>query len=194
MRKEISLFVVMLLVAAMILPVCATEVASVRQPGAPVVSEVDDETVNVMVIPLAEQENTSWQVQQEMQKATDALHEGDLTQVAGVEEALKTINEDIAGTPTAEDPEIKAEDLVVSEVFHVIADRAGITVTFEAEGIKADQFLMVMIFVDGEWIVLDADAYEILEDGKIQIFFEHLGTVAFVVKKSEINQVVPAAK
>ena len=63
---------------------------------------------------------------------------------------------------------------------------------YEAEGIKAGQFLMVMVFVDGEWVVLDSEKVEILEDGKVRIIFENYGTVAFVVDKNEAAAAVAA--
>ena len=47
---------------------------------------------------------------------------------------------------------------------------------------------MVMVFVDGQWKVLDFDAVEILEDGKVKIVFQQYGTVAFIVDKDEQAQ------
>ena len=81
--------------------------------------------------------------------------------------------------------EIKVENLVVSEVFHVTANQTGVAVTFEAEGIREGQFLMVMIFIDGQWKVLDFNTVHILEDGKVRIIFQEYGTVAFIVDKEE---------
>lgn len=205
MKKVFTLAVTMLLVCAMVLPVCAAAVNSVRQPGAPVVSEVEKESVTVTVTPLAEQEKASWAVQQEMKAATKALNDGDLTKVSGVQEAVKALNELNAALKPGEAivkpgasaeavpenqkwTEVKVENLAVSEVFHVHAEETGIAVTFEAEGIRAGQFLMVMVFVDGQWKVLDFDAVEILEDGKVKIVFQQYGTVAFIVDKDEQAQ------
>lgn len=84
--------------------------------------------------------------------------------------------------------EVKAEDLIVSEVFHVDASHTDIAITFEADGIRAGQFLMVMVFVDGQWQVLDFNDVEIVEDGKVRITFRQFGTVAFVVDKNEVEQ------
>ena len=51
---------------------------------------------------------------------------------------------------------------------------------------KQDDFLMVMCFVDGQWVILDADQVEILEDGTVNVTFtERVGTIAFVVEKTE---------
>ena len=230
MRKVWNLFMAMLLITALVLPVCAAAVNSVRQPGAPVVSEVENKAVTVIVTPLVEQEKASWAVKQEIQTATKALNDGDLTKVQSVKEAVKALNELNASlkpgsailkpgtiiqpvTPAETVPaetvpgetvpgdtvpgetlpvqetqqwtEIKVENLVVSEVFHVTADQTGVAVTFEAEGIRAGQFLMVMVFVNGEWKVMDFNAVEILEDGKVRITFDQYGTVAFIVDKDE---------
>ena len=51
---------------------------------------------------------------------------------------------------------------------------------------KPDDFLMVMRYVDGEWVVMEAEKVEILEDGSVTVQFdEEVGTIAFVVQKSE---------
>ena len=141
-----------------------------------------------------DQDKASWEVKQEMQAAAESLGEGDLTQVQSVQDAVAVLNEKNAAEATGEEApeEIKAENLVVSEVFHVDANQAGVAITFEAEGIKAGQFLMVMVFVDGEWVVLDSEKVEILEDGKVRIIFENYGTVAFVVDKNEAAAAVAA--
>ena len=93
MKKVFHMFTALLLVAALALPVCATAVSSVRQPGAPVVSEVEDETVTVVVTPLVEAEKASWEVRQEINTATKALNDGDLTKVQSVMDAVKALNE-----------------------------------------------------------------------------------------------------
>ena len=93
-----------------------------------------------------------------------------------------------AETAPAQYTEVKAEDLIVSEVFHVDASHTDIAITFEAEGIRAGQFLMVMVFVDGQWQVLDFNDVEIVEDGKVRITFRQFGTVAFVVDKNEVEK------
>lgn len=186
MKKVLNLFMVFLLITSMVLPVFATEIASVRQDGAPTVSK-KEETVDVVITPLVDQDKASWKVQQELKTATETLNEGDLTTLQSVQDAVQILNEQNAGKSAAEQTtaEIKAEDLVVSEVFHVYASEKNIPITFDAEGIKVGQFLMVMVFVDGQWVVLDADAVEILEDGKVRITFENYGVVAFVVNKHE---------
>ena len=187
MKKMLNLLMVLLLVVSMVLPVLAEETDSVRQNGAPTVAEVEDDTMEVVVTPLIDMDKASWEVKQEMEAAAEALNEGDLTKVQGVQEAVQALNEMNAAEAAGEETpaEIKVEDLVVSEVFHVDASKPGVAITFQAEGIKAGQFLMVMVFVDGQWVVLDADAVEILEDGKVRIVFENYGTVAFVVDKNE---------
>lgn len=212
MKKVWNLAIMLLLVTAMVLPVFAESVDSVRQQGAPTVLEVEtveDEKVTVVVTPLAEQEKASWTVQQEIKTATKALNEGDLTKVKAVQEAVNALNELNAalqpgeaavkpgtpapqpGTPAETIPqqaEVKVENLVVSEVFHVDASHTNVAITFEAESIRTGQFLMVMVFVDGQWQVLDFDAVEIIEDGKVKITFERYGTVAFIVDQTEVEQ------
>lgn len=212
MKKLFHIAMAMLLMTALVLSVGATAVNSVRQPGAPVVSEVDKPKVTVVVTPLAEQKKASWAVQQEMTSATKALNDGDLTKVQGVQDAVKALNDLNAALKPGETPikpgtipvptvpgettpaevpetqeiaEVKVENLVVSEVFHVTANQTGVAVTFEAEGIREGQFLMVMIFVEGKWKVLDFNAVQILEDGKVRITFQEYGTVAFIVDKEE---------
>lgn len=93
-----------------------------------------------------------------------------------------------AETAPVQYTEVKAEDLIVSEVFHVDASHTDVAITFDAEGIRAGQFLMVMVFVDGQWKVLDFNDVEIVEDGKVRITFRQFGTIAFVVDKNEVEQ------
>lgn len=194
MKKVLNLVLVALLVVSMALPVFAESAESVRQTGAPTVVEVEDKTVTVTVTSVLDQDKASWEVKQEMQAAAESLGEGDLTQVQSIQTAVAALNEKNAAEATGEEApeEIKTENLVVSEVFHVDASQAGVAITFEAEGIKAGQFLMVMVFVDGEWVILDTEKVEILEDGKVRIIFENYGTVAFVVDKNEAAAAVAA--
>lgn len=84
--------------------------------------------------------------------------------------------------------EIKAEDLVVRDLFHVeldkdLKDGREKVVIFNTEGIEKGDFLMVMVFVDGEWIVLDSDRVKITADGKVQVTFNVVGPVAFIAEK-----------
>ena len=52
--------------------------------------------------------------------------------------------------------------------------------------LEPDDFLMVMCYVDGEWVILEPDQVEIGEDGSVSVtFYEHVGTIAFVTEKSE---------
>jgi len=192
MKRMLNIFMVLLLAASTVLPAFAADTPSVRQNGAPTVIEVSDKAAEVFVVPLMEKDKASWQVRQELDTSVEALHEGDLTQVQAVQDAVKALNEQRVLGEEQAPAEIKAEDLVVSEVFYVSATEKNLTGTFEVEGIKAGQFLMVMVFVNGEWVVLDADSVRILEDGKVCVAFREYGPVAFAVNKNEVAAAVAA--
>ena len=84
--------------------------------------------------------------------------------------------------------DVKADDLIVRDLFYLALDKELAegeekAVTFKAEGIEKGDFLMVMVYVDGEWVVLDADKVEITEDGTVMVTFNVVGPVAFVAEK-----------
>ena len=57
------------------------------------------------------------------------------------------------------------------------------TITFKAEGIEKDSVLIVMVFVDGEWVVIDSKNVEITKAGQVKVTFDTVGPVAFVTTK-----------
>mgnify|MGYP003292708992 CR=1 FL=1 len=84
--------------------------------------------------------------------------------------------------------DVKAEDLVVRDLFYVELDKdlkpgQEKVVVFNTEGIQKGDFLVVMVFVDGEWVILDTDKVKITADGKVQVTFDAVGPVAFVTAK-----------
>ena len=42
---------------------------------------------------------------------------------------------------------------------------------------------MVMVFVDGEWVIVDAENVEFSEDEEVTVTFEAVGPIAFVTEK-----------
>lgn len=191
MRKAIQLIAVLLVVAMIAVPVCAatgsatqtgapsagqTGAPSAGQTGAPSAGQAGAPSAgqagapaagNVTITALVDIDKASEEVKTAMEAANAALFDGDLTKVAAL-------------------AELNPEKLAVSELFHVSCDcedHEEITITFNAVGVKAGQFLTVMVFVDGEWVVIDAEKV-VIEDGKVTVTFEKLGPVAFVVEKA----------
>lgn len=169
MKKAIQLICVLLVAAMLAVPVCAADFTpSVEQKGAPAAAEA-----GVAVTALADLDTAPAEVRKAVEKAYAAITEKGLAEIPAVKAAAVGV---------------KVEDLVVRDLFYVAADQPLAdgeekVITFQVQGIKAADFLMVMVFVDGEWIVLDAEKVEITGDGEVKIAFPVLGPVAFVTAK-----------
>lgn len=194
MRKAIRILSVLLILSMLALPVSAAT-GSATQPGAPAV-EVEGTTTTtssstyyapaekakVEVTAMVDMKSASKEVKAAMEEANKTLEDGNLTKVEPLVKALETIETDI-----------KAEDLAISELFYVKLNDAAekelkkdgeITLTIKAKGIEKDQFLVVMVFVDGEWVVVEAENVEITKNGEVKVTVENVGPIAFVVEKA----------
>ena len=175
MRKAIQVICVLLIVAMLAAPASAAGFTpSVEQKGAPVAAEKD-----VQVVALTDLENAPAEVKKVVEEAYKVIADAKSVVKAApaVAEALVEMKSDV-----------KAENLVVRDLFYVeldkeLAEGEEKVVTFKAEGIKKGDFLLVMVFVDGEWVVLDADKVEITKNGEVQVAFNVVGPVAFVAAK-----------
>ena len=170
MRKAIQIICALLIIATMVLPASAAAFTpSVEQKGAPVTVE-KDVTVTALV--------DLGKAPAEVKKAVEDAQKSIVAEAApAIVDVLKTV------APTA-----KASDLVVRDLFYVAPDKelaAGEekTVTFKAEGIEKDSVLIVMVFVDGEWVVIDSKNVEITKAGQVKVTFDTVGPVAFVTTK-----------
>lgn len=175
MKKAIQVICVLLIVAMLAVPVSAAGFTpSVEQKGAPAAAEKD-----VAVTALVDLEKAPAEVKKAVEEAHKVIADAKSVAeaVPAVETALKEMKSDV-----------KAENLVVRDLFYVALDKdlaegEEKVVTFKAEGLEKDSFLMVMVFVDGEWIVLDAEKVEITKDGEVKVTFDVVGPVAFVTEK-----------
>ena len=173
MRKAIQFICVLLVVAMLAVPVSAAGfTASVEQKGAPAAAEKD-----VTVTALVDLEKAP----AEVKKAVEAAHKSivDAKSVVEAAPALKDVLKEVA-------PNAKAENLVVRDLFYVeldkeLAEGETKTVTFKTEGVEKSDVLIVMVFVDGEWVIIDADKV-VVEDGSVKVDFDVVGPVAFVTE------------
>lgn len=175
MRKAIHIICALLIVATMVLPAAAAGFTpSVEQKGAPATVEKD-----VKVTSLADLSNAPAEVKKAMEDAQKSITEAkSITDIApAVADVLKTVA-----------PNVQASNLVVRDLFYVSLDKELAkgeekTITFKAEGITKDSVLIVMVFVDGEWVVIDSKNVEITKDGQVKVTFDAAGPVAFVTTK-----------
>lgn len=175
MRKAIQVVCILLLVAALALPASAAGFTpSVEQKGAPVTVEKD-----VQVTALVDLDKAPAEVKKAVEDAYKSIVDAKSVEEAApaVAEVLKTVA-----------PSVKASDLVVRDLFYValdkeLADGEEKTVTFKAEGVEKDSLLIVMVFVDGEWVVVDPENVEITKNGEVKVTFDVVGPVAFVTAK-----------
>ena len=185
MRKAIQLICVLLVVAMLAVPVFAA--GSVEQKGAPVAITPSAEQKgapaaaekDVAVTALVDLDKAPAEVKKVVEEAYKVIADAEslVKAVPAVETALKEMKADV-----------KAENLIVRDLFYLeldkeLAEGEEKAITFKAEGIEKGDFLMVMVYVDGEWVVLDADKVEINEDGTVKVTFNVVGPVAFIAEK-----------
>ena len=159
-------------------PTAAAFTPSVQQKGAPTV-----EQTGVRVTALVDLSKAPKEVQETVEEAYKIIAEAE-----SLEEAVPTL----ADVLKEMDTDLTAEDLVVRDLFYLELEKEleetlekekEVAVTFEVEGMEKDDFLMVMVFVDGEWVIVDAENVEFSEDEEVTVTFEAVGPIAFVTEK-----------
>lgn len=175
MKKIISILLVLSVIMAM--GVSAFAVPSVSVDAAPVVESVAPAGTGAVA---AEEETTvtvvkAEELEGEAKEAYDALAEAESVEAvcANIAEVLALVNADVA-----------VEDLVVRDVFAVEFDEEAVVeegyavVTFDY-AIEAGDVLVVLQYVDGEWVAIDPELVEVV-DGKVIVKLANSGTLAFV--------------
>ena len=194
MKKTITSICAVLTAAMLVLPVSAAKYTpSVTQKGAPTAAAFTPsvqqkgaptvEQTGVRVTALVDLSKASKEVQEAVEEAYKVIAEAE-----SLEEAVPTL----ADVLKEMDTDLTAEDLVVRDLFYLELEKEleetlekekEVAISFEVEGMEADDFLMVMVFVDGEWVIVDAENVEIGEDETATVTFEAVGPIAFVTEK-----------
>lgn len=175
MKKAIQMICVLLVVAMLAIPVSAAGFTpSVEQKGAPTVKET-----GVKVTAMVDLTKASAEVKAVVEKAAKVISDA-----KDLGEAVPALSEAL----TAMGSEVKASDLVVRDMFYVeldtpLAEGEEKTLTFETEGVAADDLLIVMVFVDDAWVVIDSEKVEVSANGEVKVTFDALGPVAFVTEQ-----------
>lgn len=194
MKKTITSICAVLTAAMLVLPVSAAKYTpSVTQKGAPTaaafnpsVQQKDAPTVEqtgVRVTALVDLSKAPKEVQETVEEAYKVIAEAE-----SLEEAVPTL----ADVLKEMDTDLTAEDLVVRDLFYLELEKEleetlekekEVAISFEVEGMEKEDFLMVMVFVDGEWVIVDAENVEMSEDEAVTVTFEAVGPIAFVTEK-----------
>lgn len=194
MKKTITSICAVLTAAMLVLPVSAAKYTpSVTQKGAPIAAAFTPsvqqkgaptvEQTGVRVTALVDLSKASKEVQEAVEEAYKVIAEAE-----SLEEAVPTL----ADVLKEMDTDLTAEDLVVRDLFYLELEKEleetlekekEVAISFEVEGMEEDDFLMVMVFVDGEWVIVDAENVEIGEDETVTVTFEAVGPIAFVTEK-----------
>ncbi len=195
MKKTITSICAVLTAAMLVLPVSAAKYTpSVTQKGAPTAAAFTPsvqqkgaptvEQTGVRVTALVDLSKAPKEVQETVEEAYKVIAEAE-----SLEEAVPTL----ADVLKEMDTDLTAEDLVVRDLFYLELEKEleetlekekEVAVTFEVEGMEKDDFLMVMVFVDGEWVIVDAENVEFSEDEEVTVTFEAVGPIAFVTEKN----------
>ena len=194
MKKTITSICAVLTAAMLVLPVSAAKYTpSVTQKGAPTAAAFTPsvqqkgaptvEQTGVRVTALVDLSKAPKEVQETVEEAYKVIAEAE-----SLEEAVPTL----ADVLKEMDTDLTAEDLVVRDLFYLELEKEleetlekekEVAISFEVEGMEADDFLMVMVFVDGEWVIVDAENVESSEDEEVTVTFEAVGPIAFVTEK-----------
>lgn len=171
MKKVIRLVAALLVASSFVMAAgAAAFTPSVEQKGAPTVVEGD-----LYVVPMSEKDDSAADIKAALEAAYDSVAEA----APAVVDTLKEVA-----------PDADPADLVVRDLFYVgsttpLAEGEERVVVFEVEGVQKDTVLIVMTYVDGEWVVTDPAKVEIIEDGKVQVAISTFGPVAFVTVNNE---------
>ncbi|MGM9584016.1 MAG: hypothetical protein ACI3V1_00540 [Faecousia sp.] len=173
MKNVVKILSLVLVVALLALPVSAANFTpSVEQKGAPAAKDPE-----VVIVPLTDADKASETVQKVMEQVyTDISKAEKLTDVMpALDEALKT-----------RDAKVDSSKLIVTDLFYAdsTASKKDETV-FVGTNYKQGDFLLVSVFVDGEWVVLDEDMVEITKDGSIVVGCKICGPICFITEITE---------
>lgn len=174
-------------------------VAVIEDPDGQDVHDVTP--AEIVVTPVADSKKASKAVRKELEEAYESVSKAkSLDEVVpdldkALEEHKDAMKEALGGKLDKKVADMKVSDLVVRDLVNVsLTETAAnklkqtgnsVKLMFKMD-MKPDDFLMVMRYVDGEWVVMEAEKVEILEDGSVTVQFdEEVGTIAFVVQKSE---------
>ena len=188
MKKTITSICAVLTAAMLVLPVSAAKYTpSVTQKGAPTAAAFTPsvqqkgaptvEQTGVRVTALVDLSKAPKEVQETVEEAYKVIPEAE-----SLEEAVPTL----ADVLKEMDTDLTAEDLVVRDLFYLELEKEleetlekekEVAISFEVEGMEKEDFLMVMVFVDGEWVIVDAENVEMSEDEAVTVTFEAVGQI-----------------
>lgn len=179
MKKAIRIVAILLLVSMLAVPANAAGFTpSVQQKGAPTVS-VEGTAKDVAVTPVADLAKAAPEVKAAVEEAYKTIETaGSVVKAApALVETLKTVA-----------PTVKAENLVVRDLFHVdvkLEKDEKVTLKFDLK-VEKGAVVIPMLFVDGEWVPVDPELVTVNADGTVSVEFTgEIGTLAFVTEKSE---------
>lgn len=213
MKKFASLLMAALLMVAMALPASAAVnfVDSVEQKPAPSVETVTDASGNqvsaiiqdasgnevhgvtadqMSITPVSGAANAPAEIREQLEAAYEQIQNA-----ASVADLVPDV--DVASLLSAMGSSSSVEDLVVRDVFDVSVSgeaaeflaQEGNTITFRFQlNIAPSSTLLVLHNYEGSnWEVIDDDKVVINNDGSVDVTFDSLSPVAFVVDKTETD-------
>jgi len=182
MKKIISFLLVLSVVMTM--SVCAFATSSVTVDSAPCVSTPALDPASALA-PAAEEEKVLTAEEVTVTSAEELEGEAAEAYTALAEaESIADVCANIADVLAVVDADATVEELVVRDVFavdfEVPAEGEYVAVAFDY-AIEAGETLIVLQFVDGEWVAIDPELVEVV-DGQVIVKLQQAGTLAFVTK------------
>lgn len=126
----------------------------------------------VTVTPMSKVSKASEQVKNEMTQAYDSI-----AKAGSLAKAVPLLP--------------NAENLIVRDLIHIqvadkylekMAEEHTVRLTFDLK-LSEGASLTVMVFVDGEWVIVPAENVKVLANGRAVVALDNVGPVAFVVEK-----------
>lgn len=162
-----------------------------------VIKEIPVEAVQVTAV--SNLEKAPKAVQEEMTKAYESISTAGSLEKAvpqleeAVKEQIKVMQEAAvaAAKPASTVKEVKAENLVIRDLIHIDLKPEYLKQIDKEQSVRfcvdlkleENAFLMVMVFVDGEWVIVSPENVRILPTGEAVVALNQLGPVAFIVEK-----------
>lgn len=210
MKKLMTLFLTMALIASMSLTgVAANFTPSVQGKPAPeivtnVVTTADGqtksyvakvldkdgklvkniETGSVVVTPVSKSKKATPEVKATLDKAYKQIKNA---------KSLKDLVPDIETHLKSLSKNLKVEDMVTRDLFNISVNKdteeylkAGNSIQLSFQlGVKANEKVVCMTYVDGKWTVVDKAKVKVNKDGTVTVEFTAAGPVAFAVQKTK---------
>lgn len=198
MKKTALFLSAAMLLTLLVAPASAANfVSSVEQKEAPQVTgaqlvdaqgnEVAVSTNEIVIVAVGNTAAAAPEVQENLAKAYEQVKSEEF--IAEIAPAVEKVLQDVA-------PEVKAEDLVVSDVFDVsltgaaadaLAAGGSVTLNFDVNLAPSTTLVVLHNYADDQWEVIPSDRVARNADGSVDITFTSLSPIVFLMDSADVE-------